>query len=133
MQSLQDYAYNFMKGIRPFRANRVGVFSTGVQVTIQVASVCVYVSLAGGQAMPFNQPPAGYGDPFSNNALSAARKGLDYSWGRQRPAVVKAAGYTFVCRYLSWHTTGKKLTPGEAEALIGAGIDDVCNWEFDPQ
>jgi hypothetical protein len=58
------------------------------------------------------------------------RKGIDYSWGRPSPAAIKAAGYTFVCRYLSWDTTGKNLTKAEAQALSTVGIDVTCNWEY---
>ncbi|MBO0870114.1 MAG: DUF1906 domain-containing protein [Micromonosporaceae bacterium] len=58
--------------------------------------------------------------------------GVDYSWGRPRPSALLAAGYTFACRYLSFNTNGKNLTRSEAEALTAAGLDIVCNWEYQP-
>jgi hypothetical protein len=63
---------------------------------------------------------------------AAVRKGIDYSWGRPRPSAVVAAGYTFVCRYVSWSTSGKNLTRSEANALRAAGLDIVTNWEYEP-
>lgn len=57
-------------------------------------------------------------------------RGIDYSWGRPRPEAIRAAGYTFASRYLSYDTTGKNLTAGEAQALSAAGIDVVANWEW---
>ena len=56
-------------------------------------------------------------------------KGVDYAWGRPSPHGLKADGYGFVARYVSYDTTGKTLTKGEADQLIGAGLDIVCNWE----
>jgi hypothetical protein len=57
------------------------------------------------------------------------RQGVDYSWGRPSPAGLIADGYTFAARYLSYDTSGKSLTHGEADALIAAGVDIVCVWE----
>ncbi len=58
-------------------------------------------------------------------------KGIDYAWSHpSSPQALKNAGYTFVARYLSYDTTGKNLTAGEAQALNGAGIDIVANWEW---
>ncbi|MEV4172454.1 DUF1906 domain-containing protein [Nonomuraea sp. NPDC049709] len=65
-------------------------------------------------------------------AAAAVRLGIDYSWGRPRPSAIAAAGYSFVCRYLSWNTTGKNLTRSEADALRAAGLDIVSNWEYTP-
>ena len=46
-------------------------------------------------------------------------KGIDYAWSHpSSPQALKKAGYTFVARYLSYDTTGKNLTAGEAQALI---------------
>jgi Domain of unknown function (DUF1906) len=55
--------------------------------------------------------------------------GVDYSWARPSPADLHAQGYTFAARYLSYDTTGKNLTAGEATALINAGLSVVSNWE----
>ena len=70
------------------------------------------------------------GMSFATPAHAAPRLGIDYSWGRPRPSAVVAAGYTFVCRYVSWSTTGKNLTRPEADALRAAGLDIVTNWEY---
>src|SRR5437899_11347243 len=58
--------------------------------------------------------------------------GLDYVTGPPI-ADMKAAGVTFVCRYLSfvnYLTQVKLLTPGEAKALSDAGISIVSNYEW---
>src|SRR5207302_9972984 len=55
-------------------------------------------------------------------------KGIDYAWGRPKPASIAAAGYTFVARYLS-HDAGKNLTKAEADKLLVAGLDIVTVWE----
>jgi len=58
--------------------------------------------------------------------------GLDYITGPPI-ADMKAAGVSFVCRYLSFVnslTQIKLLTPGEAKALSGAGISIVSNYEW---
>ncbi len=57
-------------------------------------------------------------------------QGCDYAWGRPDPKALYDAGYRFACRYLSYDTTGKNLSPTEAEALGGAGIAVVSNWEW---
>ena len=62
-------------------------------------------------------------------ARAAGRLGVDYSWGRPRPAKVVEAGYTFICRYFSRATNGKNLTRAEADAAIAAGLDIVVVWE----
>lgn len=58
--------------------------------------------------------------------------GLDYVTGPPI-ADMKAAGVTFVCRYLSYVnnlTQIKLLTPPEAQALSQAGISIVSNYEW---
>lgn len=57
-------------------------------------------------------------------------KGVDYSWGRPSMSGLRAAGVTFACRYLSYDTSGKNLSRSEANALQGAGIGIVTNWEW---
>ncbi len=59
--------------------------------------------------------------------------GVDYAWARPSPASLEADGYGFAARYLSYDTTGKNLSAGEADALIGAGLDVVANWEWGGQ
>ncbi len=54
--------------------------------------------------------------------------GVDYSFARPSPASIRAAGFTFAARYLSY-TPGKDLSLGEANSLIAAGVSVVANWE----
>lgn len=56
--------------------------------------------------------------------------GLDFSWSRPTAEDILAAGYSFVCRYLSWSTTGKNLTADEALYYQSYGIQIVSNWEY---
>ncbi|WP_245602071.1 DUF1906 domain-containing protein [Hamadaea tsunoensis] len=63
---------------------------------------------------------------------AALRLGIDYSSGRPRPGQVAAAGYSFVCRYLSY-SASKNLTKSEADALRAAGLDIVVVWETTAQ
>jgi Domain of unknown function (DUF1906) len=73
--------------------------------------------------------PAADLDPITGVPQGAPRAGVDYSWGRPSPSVLAASGYTFASRYLSYDTTGKNISAGEAQALHDAGIDVVLNWE----
>lgn len=57
-------------------------------------------------------------------------KGCDYSWGRPTISGLRNAGISFVCRYLSYDNTGKNISRSEAQALQGAGIGIVTNWEW---
>lgn len=63
----------------------------------------------------------------------AARLGVDYSSGRPSPAALRAAGYTFACRYLASANPAKNplkaLSKSEADGLRAGGIDLVSNWE----
>lgn len=59
-------------------------------------------------------------------------QGLDYAGGRISGASLKAAGITFVCRYLSDGGSGlpgKQLLPDEFADLTANGIAVVFNWE----
>lgn len=56
--------------------------------------------------------------------------GLDFAWDKPTAAQIKAAGYSFVCRYLSYDNTGKNLTKAEALSYQKAGIHVVSNWEY---
>ena len=58
------------------------------------------------------------------------RTGLDFAWSRPSVADILAGGYSFVCRYLSYDTTGKNLTKAEADSYRAAGIDVCSNWEY---
>lgn len=56
-------------------------------------------------------------------------KGLDTTQNcTPHITAIKAAGYSFVCRYAS-HSAWKNLSPDEAEALSRAGIEIVTVWE----
>ncbi|MGH3764607.1 MAG: DUF1906 domain-containing protein [Pseudonocardiaceae bacterium] len=58
--------------------------------------------------------------------------GLDYGGGRPGGAAIKAAGFRFVCRYLSEGgptLPGKLLTPAECTDLQAHGIAVAVNWE----
>jgi len=63
------------------------------------------------------------------SAAGVVTRGVDYSWGRPGAGTLAASGYTFACRYLSYDTTGKNLSAGEAQDLIAAGVDIVLVWE----
>jgi len=59
-------------------------------------------------------------------------KGVDYAGGRPGGAAIKAAGYSFACRYLfdgSPQLPDKLLTAAEAADLQANGVDIVSNWE----
>jgi|SRR5882672_374349 len=58
-------------------------------------------------------------------------KGLDFSTSRPLPAQIKADGYKFVNRYLSWEPNTKVLNYAEAHSYLIRGIDIHLNWEFD--
>jgi hypothetical protein len=75
---------------------------------------------------------AGCGAAADSGSVSdelTSRYGIDYAWGRPAPATIRADGYAFAARYLSYDTTGKNLSAGEAHALRAAGIDVVVVWE----
>jgi len=57
--------------------------------------------------------------------------GLDYSAGRPSGAAIRAAGYSFVVRYLDNGLGGGRanLTAAEAADLRGAGVDVALVWE----
>ncbi|MFJ5034196.1 peptidoglycan-binding protein [Streptomyces sp. NPDC088560] len=90
------------------------------------------LTLAGGAAVA---TAAGIGLAQSASAASAASSatgyGIDYSDASLTAGSVAAAGYGFVCRYLSWLPNSKVLTLSEAQALTAAGLGIVSNWESD--
>lgn len=57
---------------------------------------------------------------------------LDYSWDRPNLNTIKSLGYIGVMRYLSHDTTGKNITPSEAQAILAAGLEYGCVWEDAP-
>ena len=62
----------------------------------------------------------------------ATNRGVDYAGGRPGGAAIKAAGYSFACRYLfdgSPQLPDKLLTADEAKDLQANGVDVVSNWE----
>lgn len=56
------------------------------------------------------------------------QQGIDYSFARPDPAAIKAAGFSFVCRYLA-SSSGKRVTLAEAQALKAAGLALVLVFE----
>jgi hypothetical protein len=65
-----------------------------------------------------------------DDALDGPDFGVDYAWARPSPSSLYAEGFRFAARYLSYDTTGKNLSKGEADALINAGLDVVVVWEW---
>lgn len=63
-------------------------------------------------------------------SLLVPRVGIDFAWESPppSPAALKAAGVTFVCRYLS-NDASKDLSPAEYAAYQAAGIAVVVVWE----
>ncbi len=55
-------------------------------------------------------------------------KGLDFSWARPGAANIKAAGYDFICRYLSYDA-GKNISAGEAQDALNHGLGIILVWE----
>ena len=90
------------------------------------------LTLAGGAAVA---TATGIGFAQSASATSAASAatgyGIDYSDASLTAGSVAAAGYGFVCRYLSWLPNSKVLTLSEAQALTAADLGIVSNWESD--
>ena len=68
-------------------------------------------------------------DLSSTEASVTTRNGVDYAWARPSPSDLRASGYTFAARYLSYDTSGKNLSHGEADSLIANGLDVVVVWE----
>lgn len=59
-------------------------------------------------------------------------KGADYTSNKMTVAALKAAGISFVCRYLSGNPGGwKELSKSEAQRYTDGGILVVSNWETD--
>jgi hypothetical protein len=94
------------------------------------AVLVVFLAACGPEtALPDGAPPSGDATSNAEQALTG-RLGVDYSSARPSPASLRAAGYTFVVRYLSDYAQ-KNISIGEANALEAAGIDVVANWEDD--
>lgn len=68
-------------------------------------------------------------DLSSSSDSLTTRNGVDYAWARPSLSDLHASGYTFAARYLSYDTSGKNLSHGEADALIANGLDVVVVWE----
>ncbi len=78
--------------------------------------------------LPYDAPMP-YDAPIPYDGGAMARFGVDYSFSPPTVAELKAAGVTFVCRYVGTPSSGKNLTLAEAGALQAAGIDIVANFE----
>jgi hypothetical protein len=57
------------------------------------------------------------------------KTGLDFSWSKPSISAIKAEGYSFVIRYLSYDHNRKNLTHAEAASYSANHIDVVSNWE----
>ena len=68
-------------------------------------------------------------DLASTEASVTTRNGVDYAWARPSLSDLRASGYTFAARYLSYDTSGKNLSHAEADSLIANGLDVVVVWE----
>ena len=77
------------------------------------------------------------GDPAAvdtlTDPLNGPGYGVDYAWARPSLSTLKAQGYRFVVRYMSYDTSGKNLSAAEAKAIKAAGLDVVSNWEWGAQ
>lgn len=58
----------------------------------------------------------------------SAALGIDYAWHHPNPAAIKAAGYSFVIRYLS-HDPTKDITAGEVVGLHAGGLGILLVFE----
>lgn len=56
-------------------------------------------------------------------------EGVDYSWSRPNLSCLYNNGKRFICRYFSFDTTGKTLSPTEAKNIAASGLWIVANWE----
>lgn len=62
--------------------------------------------------------------------VQTGERGCDYAFGRPTPAALKAAGFSFVVRYISTPATNpKNLTPAERDQLLDAGLSLWLVWE----
>lgn len=93
-----------------------------------VSSLAVAVLLTTSFACSSTADDNGEGAGESSSAITGGRRGIDYSYARPSGAAIRADGYTFAARYLSYEP-GKNLTRGEADGLRSQGIDVVVVWE----
>jgi len=110
------------------RAATPGVFVTCMRFSAGLVGVVGLVGMTACAGLDDADGPddEGIGDVASDVTV---RSGVDYSWARPSPSGLRAAGYTFAVRYLSFDTTGKNISASEARALQAAGVDVVSNWE----
>src|SRR4029079_4505302 len=92
---------------------------------------CMCAAPAAGAEEDAADDGASDGTSALGDGVVVTERGVDYAWSRPTsPQALRSAGYTFVARYLSYDTTGKNLSAGEAQGLFAAGIDVVANWEW---
>lgn len=78
--------------------------------------------------MPAFRAPPGLVDDVTHTGL--VRLGLDYSGGRPSGRAVRAAGYTFVVRYLPNGLSGRvNISAAEVADMRANGVDVVLVWE----
>lgn len=68
--------------------------------------------------------------PRRRSGTAPLAYGADFSWSRPSAEDLRSLGFSFVCRYLSWSTSGKNLTADEASYWKLNGFDIVSNWEY---
>jgi hypothetical protein len=103
--------------------HRFGVFAPRLSSFIAPFGLAVLAAGCGS--------PDGQGERVeTQSAAVSTTTGVDYAWYSPSPSSLKSSGYTFVCRYLSFDTTGKNLTKSEANSLIAGGLNIVSNWEY---
>jgi len=89
-------------------------------MNIKLGLLCLFAMAVGG---------CGSKDDFESQSSDiGSRKGLDYAWARPSPGGMRAQGFTFAARYLSYDPS-KDISLGERNALKNAGIDVVVVWE----
>ena len=64
----------------------------------------------------------------TRNQTGTFTQGVDYSFTRPSPSALKAAGYSFVIRYLGG-SASKDITASEAQALKAAGLGIISVFE----
>ncbi|HEY5040662.1 MAG TPA: glycoside hydrolase domain-containing protein [Verrucomicrobiae bacterium] len=80
----------------------------------------------------FNPTPGGgtsSGMNFNIGSSPANRQGVDYASNHPNLSALKAAGYSFVIRYVSASGNAKNITSSEAQSLQSAGLDIILVFE----
>jgi subtilisin-like proprotein convertase family protein len=111
------------------------VVSSGGLTTVLNAQVpASYIASAGAATVTvFNPSPGGGASAGVNfnidNNISTSSQGVDYSANHPNLNALKAAGYSFVIRYVSAAGNAKNITSSEAQALQAAGLNIILVFE----